>query len=203
MKVLTRLLVFCFVFVVAGHAYANSLQRVSLQLQFETHMEQQNWSVNNNFKSFPRIYGKRGELHVSWDRFVRKFIKRHILSGEFGAVDFQRISLESQSQINKANYLVSVLIDIDIEKRDLFEYFVNQEYVSYQSKLANKGHIFYASHKSDNSSVFAELPTLKGRKINSSAYDKIPAKRLNRYVSVINKAIKSEGVKDPETQLVK
>ncbi|MGR3320229.1 MAG: hypothetical protein ACUZ8O_17320, partial [Candidatus Anammoxibacter sp.] len=46
-------------------------------------------------------------------------------------------------------------------------------------------------------------PTLKGRKINSSAYDKIPAKRLNRYVSVINKAIKSEGVKDPETQLVK
>ncbi|MGR3176551.1 MAG: hypothetical protein ACUZ8E_00660 [Candidatus Anammoxibacter sp.] len=203
MKVLARLLVFYFVFSVTGYVHGNSLQRVNLQLQFVTDMEQPNWNVRNNFDNFPKIYGKRGELRGSWNRFVRKFIKKHILSEEFGVVDFRQISLESQSQISKGNYLVSVSIDIDIEKRALFEYFINQEYVSYQSEPPNKGHVFYASHQMDNSAVFAELPTLKGEKIDLSVYNKIPAKRLKMYMSVLNKAIKSEEVKDPETQSVK
>ena len=58
MNVLTRLLVFYFVRAVAGYAYADPSQRVNLQLQFETDMEQPNWSVNNNPKDFQRIYGK-------------------------------------------------------------------------------------------------------------------------------------------------
>ena len=89
MKVLVRLFVFYFIFVVASYAYCNPLQPVNLQLQFETDMEQPNWSVNNDIKNFPEIYGNRGKLHGSWDRFIRKFIKRHVLSGKFGAVDLQ------------------------------------------------------------------------------------------------------------------
>ncbi len=204
MKTMTKLLIIGFILLLANLSYGGYLFPVNLRLQFETDIKQKCWGVDcGGPNDFPEIYGDRGGINGSWGRFVRKFIKKEVKSGKFGDSIVRRVELDSEFEMQNGNYLVSLSIDVDIEKRELFEYFINQEYAAGRGEGAKRGHIFYASSKSGNASAPVELPTLKGRKIEPSIFDNIPENRKKGFVAVLNEAIKSEDVKDPETQMVK
>ncbi|MGR3218874.1 MAG: hypothetical protein ACUZ8H_03530, partial [Candidatus Anammoxibacter sp.] len=216
MKTSIRTLIFLFILIESSYLFAEPLVEplkepllpVNLTLQFETDVEQSGWSINENFENFPHIFGDRGGIHRSWDNFIRKVTKKQFTvakSGKekFGETVIKEISLDSSFQKDTLNYLVTITIKVAVENRELFEYFINNEYIAYHSTDHNKGHIFYAAHQADDKPAIARIPTLQKQPFDSSILNQIPKNRKDRFLSVLNSAIKSEDVKDPETQLVK
>ena len=200
MKLLIRIFIILFILIESNFIFAESLLPVNLELQFETDSDQPDWCINEEFESFPHISGDRGGIHISWDNFIRKFINDYLLTKRKLV---KKISLDSSIQKDSENYIVTVKIVVAVENRESFEYFINNEYSVYHSSKYNKGHIFYASHQADFKPTIYRIPTLKKQPIDSSFLSQIPKNRKDSFVSVLNTAITSEDVKDPETQLVK
>lgn len=223
-----RLSILAFVLLAADYAYSSQLQPVIIRLQFVTSTQQADWVVNSDFTTFPFIAGSRGNTHKSWDGFIRGFVADYFVDNEnglhrpvsrllqsiakgetvyerFGETAIREIGLESdflESTVESTgDYLVTVTIKADVEDREMFECFINNEYNAYHSERHGDGHILYAWHN-DVDGYPAVLPTLTGLPADPALLQCVPQGRRERFLAVINKAIESEDVKDPETLFV-
>ncbi len=184
-------------------SFATSLLPVKLQLQFVTDKKQASWSIKEDFSEFPEIEGERGNLHRSWDIFIRNFVHDNLFYKKFGNTEIKEMALDSKYQEEIGNFFVTVKFDLTIENREAFEYFINQEYFAYHSKQNKKKHVFYAYHLPESPTTLSALPTLKNQFIKKTIMDSTRQDNQSRFITLVNSTIESENVKSPECQPVK